>query len=82
LKFLRYEARTQTIRTWTGFSDDRIRNLCRSHMSPQFATPPQRAKRRSKESEASRRNFGQPAHQIEIETIAASRNCATWPAVP
>lgn len=33
LKFLRYEARTQTIRTWTGLSDDRIRNLYRSYMS-------------------------------------------------
>jgi hypothetical protein len=27
LRFLAYEARTQTIRTWTGLSDARIRNL-------------------------------------------------------
>jgi hypothetical protein len=27
LKFLRHEARTQTIRSWTGLSDDRIRKL-------------------------------------------------------
>jgi len=27
LQFLRHEARTQTIRTWTGLSDDRIRKL-------------------------------------------------------
>jgi hypothetical protein len=33
LRFLRHEARTQTIRTWTGLSDDRIRNLYRSYMS-------------------------------------------------
>lgn len=33
LKFLRHEARTQTIRAWTGLSDDRIRNLYRSYMS-------------------------------------------------
>src|SRR6201996_2863435 len=32
LKFLRHEARTQTIRTWTGLSDDRIRNLYRSYI--------------------------------------------------
>jgi Flagellar transcriptional activator (FlhC) len=32
LRFLRYEARTQTIRTWTGLSDDRIRNLYRSYV--------------------------------------------------
>jgi len=33
LRFLRHEARTQTIRTWTGLTDDRIRNLYRSYIS-------------------------------------------------
>lgn len=33
LRFLYHEARTQTIRTWTGLSDDRIRKLYRSYMS-------------------------------------------------
>jgi hypothetical protein len=33
LRFLRHEARTQTIRAWTGLTDDRIRNLYRSYMS-------------------------------------------------
>jgi hypothetical protein len=33
LRFLRHEARTQTIRTWTGLTDDRIRNLYKSYMS-------------------------------------------------
>src|SRR5690349_21894926 len=33
LRFLRHEARTQTIRTWTGLTDDRIRNLYSSYMS-------------------------------------------------
>jgi len=32
LRFLRHEARTQTIRTWTGLTDDRIRKLYRSYM--------------------------------------------------
>jgi hypothetical protein len=27
LRFLCHEARTQTIRTWTGLTDDRIRKL-------------------------------------------------------
>jgi hypothetical protein len=27
LRFLRHEARTQTIRAWTGLTDDRIRNV-------------------------------------------------------
>lgn len=31
LRFLQHEARTQTIRTWTGLSDDRIRKLFRSY---------------------------------------------------
>ena len=33
LRFLRHEARTQTIRAWTGLSDDRIRKLYRSYVS-------------------------------------------------
>jgi hypothetical protein len=32
LRFLRHEARTRTIRTWTGLSDDRIRKLYRSYL--------------------------------------------------
>ena len=32
LRFLRHEARTQTIRVWTGLSDDRIRKLYRSYL--------------------------------------------------
>ena len=33
LRFIRYEARTHTIRAWTGLSDDRIRKLYRSYLS-------------------------------------------------
>jgi hypothetical protein len=33
LRFLRHEARTQTIRAWTGLSDDRIRKLYRTYMN-------------------------------------------------
>jgi Flagellar transcriptional activator (FlhC) len=33
LRLLRHEARTQTIRAWTGLTDDRIRNLYRSYMA-------------------------------------------------
>jgi hypothetical protein len=33
LRFLRHEARTQTIRAWTGLTDDRIRKLYRSYMA-------------------------------------------------
>jgi hypothetical protein len=33
LRFLHHEARTQTIRAWTGLSDDRIRKLYRSYLT-------------------------------------------------
>ena len=32
LRFIRHEARTQTIRAWTGLSDDRIRKMYREFM--------------------------------------------------
>ncbi len=32
LRFIRHEARTHTIRVWTGLSDDRIRKLYRSYL--------------------------------------------------
>ena len=32
VQFIRHEARTHTIRTWTGLSDDRIRKLYRSYV--------------------------------------------------
>jgi hypothetical protein len=32
LRFIQHEARTHTIRTWTGLTDDRIRKLYRSYL--------------------------------------------------
>jgi hypothetical protein len=32
LRFIRHQARTHTIRTWTGLTDDRIRKLYRSYL--------------------------------------------------
>lgn len=34
LRLLRHEARTHTIRYWTGLSDDRVRKLFRSYIKP------------------------------------------------
>ena len=34
MRLIRHEARTQTIRRWTGLSDDRIRKLFRSYIRP------------------------------------------------
>ncbi|HEY5019533.1 MAG TPA: hypothetical protein VII17_00805, partial [Steroidobacteraceae bacterium] len=32
LRFIQHEARTHTIRTWTGLTDDRIRKLYRTYV--------------------------------------------------
>jgi hypothetical protein len=45
LRFIRHEARTQTIRAWTGLSDDRIRKMYREYMQePGFAVSRPRGK--------------------------------------
>jgi hypothetical protein len=54
LRFLHHEARTQTIRTWTGLTDDRIRNLYRSYMS--------------RSTHVVRRHRGKSPHQVAYFT--------------
>ena len=44
LRFLHHEARTQTIRVWTGLSDDRIRKLYRSLTRARGHVPRHRGK--------------------------------------
>ena len=39
MQFIRLEARTHTIRAWTGLSDDRIRKLYRSYLCDSPASP-------------------------------------------
>jgi hypothetical protein len=39
MQFIRHEARTHTIRLWTGLSDDRIRKLYRSYLCDSRAKP-------------------------------------------
>jgi len=38
LRFIQHEARTRTIRTWTGLTDDRIRKLYRSYIADDSGT--------------------------------------------
>jgi len=45
MRFMRHEARTHTIRKWTGLTDDRIRKLYRAYM---HETPGQVARHRGK----------------------------------
>lgn len=47
LHFIRLEARTRTIRQWTGLSDDRIRKLYRSYLAGSGSTPPPRHRGKS-----------------------------------
>lgn len=47
LRFIRYEARTHTIRAWTGLTDDRIRKLYRSYLWQPHGTSPTRHRGRS-----------------------------------
>ncbi|MGH8228036.1 MAG: hypothetical protein ACREU3_09075 [Steroidobacteraceae bacterium] len=39
LRFIRHEARTQTIRAWTGLTEDRIRKLCRGYAERPGSAP-------------------------------------------
>src|ERR1700689_486328 len=47
LRLIRHEARTFTIRQWTGLSDDRIRKLYRSYVSEHDAASIQRHRGKS-----------------------------------
>ena len=38
LRFIHHEARTRTIRVWTGLTDDRIRKLYRSYVADDTGT--------------------------------------------
>jgi hypothetical protein len=40
LRFIRHEARTRTVRVWTGLSDDRIRKLYRSYIQESSSSQP------------------------------------------
>src|SRR5262245_61186958 len=47
LRMIRHEARTCTIRAWTGLTDDRIRKLYRTYLLNQPATPVRRHRGKS-----------------------------------
>ena len=59
LRFMRHEARTHTIRKWTGLTDDRIRKLYRSYFSIAQPVPRHRGKspRAGRASSRARRAF-------------------------
>ena len=62
MRFIRHEARTHTIRAWTGLSDDRIRKLYR-HYSDEHGNAVSRPR-------------GKSPHSTYISASPAVRYCA------
>ncbi|HEX4377134.1 MAG TPA: hypothetical protein VHZ99_08285 [Steroidobacteraceae bacterium] len=52
VQFIRHEARTRTIREWTGLSDDRIRKLYHSYLNDASAAVPVRHRGKSPQTAA------------------------------
>jgi hypothetical protein len=85
LRLLRHEARTQTIRAWTGLTDDRIRKLYRSYLGDaQLQMPRHRGKSPHQISYFTR------SLRLQEETVALATSlwllgvvpCAPEPQVP
>src|SRR6266850_4806848 len=69
LRMIRHEARTCTIRTWTGLTDDRIRKLYRSYLQTDHAHPVRRHRGKSpSQVEFFLRN---PATLFEAQTLGS-----------
>ncbi len=77
LRFIRHEARTRTIRTWTGLTDDRIRKLYRSYVQqPGGAVP--RPRGRSPQQTA----FFTRTPRLQQETSVLASLCCLLGALP
>lgn len=68
LRFMRHEARTHTIRKWTGLTDDRIRKLYRSYL---MVTPPRVARHRGKSPGQAAFFIRSPRIQQEASVLAS-----------
>ena len=69
LRMIHHEARTCTIRTWTGLTDDRIRKLYRTYLQQQFARAPKRHRGKSPRQIAY--FLRSPSLQFEATTLAS-----------
>ena len=69
LRMIRHEARTCTIRAWTGLSDDRIRKLYRTYLQHAPAVPVRRHRGKSPRQIAY--FLRSPAIQFEAATLAS-----------
>jgi hypothetical protein len=69
LRMIRHEARTCTIRAWTGLSDDRIRKLYRAYLLGQHVEPVRR--HRGKSPQQVEYFLRSPALLFEATTLAS-----------
>jgi hypothetical protein len=72
LRFIRLEARTRTIRQWTGLSDDRIRKLCRGYTREADGRWPVRHRGKSPQQPA---YFTRSARARQEAAVLASLYC-------
>lgn len=71
LRFIRHEARTHTIRDWTGLTDDRIRKLYRSYLREASGRPVPRHRGKSPRQAA----FFTRSARIQQETAILASLC-------
>ena len=69
LRMIHHEARTCTIRAWTGLTDDRIRKLYRTYLQQQVARAPKRHRGKSPRQIAY--FLRSPSLQFEATTLAS-----------
>ena len=69
LRFIQHEARTRTIRQWTGLTDDRIRKLYRTYVRSMPADPIRR--HRGKSPQQTRFFTRSPAAQQDTAALAS-----------
>jgi Flagellar transcriptional activator (FlhC) len=78
LRFIQHEARTRTIRTWTGLTDDRIRKLYRSYFQRPGAAAASRPRGRSPQQAA----FFLRSPRLKQEAAVVASLCTLLGALP
>ncbi len=77
LRFMRHEARTHTIRKWTGLSDDRIRKLYKDYLSD---TPGSASRHRGKSP--GQASFFTRTPRVQQETAALASLFCIFGVIP
>ena len=82
LRFIQHEARTHTIRAWTGLTDDRIRKLYRSYIRGSVAPEPTRAPVRHRGKSPQQPAFFTRSARARHESAALASLCRMTGALP